>query len=93
MRKTRCTWDDDKAAKNLRKHRVSFEEAATALDDPLALVEPDSASGELRFDVLGTSDAGRVLFVVTIVYEEDVYHLISARKAERHERKRYEEAE
>lgn len=63
------------------------------MHDPLARWEPDWAKGEMRFDVLGISDRGRLLFVVTIEVVDDQLHIISARKAEQHERKRYEQGD
>ena len=83
-------WDPAKAAANLRKHRVSFADAALSLEDPLALsiADPD-ASGEERFLCLGTDPRGRLL--VTIFTSRGGHiRIISARKASRLERKRYE---
>jgi hypothetical protein len=56
-----CEWDPTKAAANLRKHGVSFEEAATALADELALTasDPDHSKSENRFVTFGVSSAGR----------------------------------
>lgn len=93
MASKRATWRPEKAAKNLAKHKVSFEEAETALHDPLARWEPDWAMGEMRFAVIGVSERGRLLFVVTIEIADNQLHIISARKAERHERKRYEQGD
>jgi uncharacterized DUF497 family protein len=58
-------WDPRKAASNLRKHRVSFEEAATAFGDPLSITigDPDHSEDEQRFLLLGMSHAGRLLVV------------------------------
>lgn len=75
-------WDAAKAASNFRKHGVSFEEAATALLDPLALaMEDDSAVGEARWVLVGMSSSARLLTVVSTVREEDRIRLISARRA------------
>lgn len=58
-------WDAAKAASNFRKHGVSFEEAATALLDPLALaMEDDSTVGEARWVLVGMSSSARLLTVV-----------------------------
>lgn len=64
----------------------------TVLDDPLARFERDWERGEQRIKVTGMSARTRVLVVISIVYVEGEFHIISARKAERHERKRYEES-
>ena len=55
-------WDPNKAAANLRKHGVSFDEAITAFGDPLSILLPDPGHslGEERYVVLGTSNAGRL---------------------------------
>ncbi len=84
------TWDPRKAASNLRKHSVAFEEATTVFDDEHALVQPDLVHAD-RLLILGTSTRARVLFVVYVEREaEDVVRIISARKATPHERKAYE---
>jgi uncharacterized DUF497 family protein len=84
------TWDPRKAASNLRKHSVTFEEATTVFDDEYALVQPD-LTHEDRLLILGTSTRARLLFVVYIEREaDDVVRIISARKATSHERKAYE---
>lgn len=86
-------WDVDKAAINLRKHGVSFTEAATALADDLALTgdDPDHSRGEHRLITFGISSAGRLL-VVSHVERAERIRIISARLATRAERKMYEDA-
>jgi hypothetical protein len=85
-------FDPDKAAANLRKHGVSFEEAFTVFSDPLASMLPDDqhSGDEPRFVTVGMSSAGRVLF---IVYTErgSRIRLIGARLATARERQQYEE--
>jgi uncharacterized protein len=85
-------WDPVKAQSNLRKHKVSFEEAATALKDPLAATgsDPDHSVGEERFITFGVSESGRLL---TVAHSEkdDTLRIISARVATKEERKIYEE--
>ena len=58
-------WDPRKAESNLRKHGVSFEEAATALSDPLAATgtDPDHSIIEYRYVTFGVSSKGRLLVV------------------------------
>ena len=74
-------FDNRKATNNLRKHGVSFEEAATALLDANALVNEDGdAEGEQRFLLLGMSSQGRLLIVCYTLREEAI-RLISARPA------------
>jgi uncharacterized DUF497 family protein len=88
----RCVWDGRKAELNARKHGVTFEEAATVFSDPLALIVEDARHPE-NARIIGESVAGRILLVVFIERERDVVRLISARRATRHERRRYEEGE
>ena len=74
-------FDPDKAAANLRKHRVSFAHAEQALRDPVAVtVEDPDAEGESRFVTLGMDALGRTLVVVHTPREEQT-RIISARKA------------
>ena len=88
----RITWHASKAAANLIKHGVSFEEAATALADPLSAtaLDPDHSNGELRFLTLGVSSAGRSL-IVAHTDDGDTIRIISARVMARRERDIYEE--
>ena len=85
-------WDPKKARSNLEKHKVSFEEAATALADPMAATgaDPDHSIGEFRFITFGISKRGRLL-VVAHTEEGDSIRIISARIARKGERKIYEE--
>jgi len=66
MSAIRFDWDPTKAAANLRKHGVSFDEARTVFEDDEALVlpDPEHSVGEERFALLGLSSALRVLIVV-----------------------------
>jgi uncharacterized protein len=84
-------WDGKKAAENLRKHRVSFNEAASAFRDPLSATfdEPDHSEKEQRFLTIGYSSEGRLLVVAHAERGEDV-RIISARCATKHERKKHE---
>jgi uncharacterized DUF497 family protein len=84
-------WDRGKAEANRRKHRVSFDEAATVFFDPLSMTipDPDHSAGEARFLTLGASSKGRVL-VVAHTEEGSVLRIISARVASASERKRHE---
>jgi uncharacterized protein len=85
-------WDPRKAKSNLRKHGVSFEEAATALGDPLAATgpDPDHSTNEKRFITFGVSEKGR-LVVVSHTEKKETIRFISARKASKGERELYEE--
>ena len=88
----RFTWDPRKAAANARKHRVTFIEACTAFGDPLSATvpDPDHSAGEHRFLLMGLTGAGR-LVVVAHTEEGDEIRIITARLANRRERKAYEE--
>ena len=87
-----CDWDLLKATANLRRHGVSFEEAATALADDLSITgaDPDHSKGESRFVTFGVSSAGRLL-VVAHTERGDRLRIISARPATKRERRIYEE--
>jgi uncharacterized protein len=86
------TWDPAKAAANLRKHGVSFEDAATVFRNPLAKVLPDPTHGEQeqRSLIVGHSAGGRLLLVV-FTEAEDRIRIISGRDASARERREYEE--
>ena len=86
-------WDAEKAATNLRKHGVSFEEARSVFYDERALLieDPDEVSGEDRFVLLGMGESVRMLLVCHCYREpEAVIRIISARKAGRAECADYE---
>jgi len=84
-------WDEKKAQANLKKHDVSFEEAKTVFGDPLARISEDSthSQDEQRGHIIGMSDQYRVI-VVAYTERPDRIRIITARKAELSERKRYE---
>lgn len=88
----RFEWDETKAATNLRKHGVSFEEAASVFSDALAytFVDPDHSVGEQRLLTFGFSQFGHLLAVVHAERGRAI-RIISARKATRHERGIYEQ--
>jgi hypothetical protein len=89
----RFEWDQAKAATNLNKHGVSFEEAATVFGDPLSdtFDDPDHSADEQRFLIIGTSDRGRML-IVAHTDDGAVVRIISAREPTSGERKSYEES-
>ena len=83
-------FDQKKAASNLKKHGVSFDEAASALLDSMALVrEDEDAQDEVRFLLVGMSNAGHLL-TVCYALRAEVILLISARMATKNERRQYE---
>jgi uncharacterized DUF497 family protein len=84
-------WDEAKAAANFARHGISFTAAARALeDDPrkIEILDDRFDYNEERIQSL-CMDRGRVLFVVTVLAEENVCRIISARKATRHEQEQY----
>ncbi len=85
-------WDPGKAAANLRKHGLTFDEASTVFGDPLALLmsDPDHSEQEQRYLLLGVSNLNRLL-VVAFAERPPRTRLVSARRATRRERRRYEE--
>ena len=90
----RFAWDSRKAAANLRKHGISFAEAASAFGDPLSITipDPDHSVGEERFLLIGRT-ARRYLVVVAHVERDDTIRIINARTASRQERIAYEEGQ
>jgi uncharacterized DUF497 family protein len=92
MSTIRFDWDPQKAQINLRKHKVSFEDAKTAFSDERALLidDPDHSEEEERFVLLGLSQSLRLLVVVHCYREEGhVIRIISARKADADEQSIY----
>lgn len=84
-------WDAEKAAANLAKHGVPFDEASTVFGDPLAgtVLDPRHSTEELRFVTIGLSTTHRLL-VVAHSDRDDRVRIISARRATRRERREYE---
>ncbi|KFD27435.1 BrnT family toxin [Sphingobium yanoikuyae] len=99
MPSVRFSWTTAKAESNLKKHGVSFETATRAFADPFALSEQDRIEGgEQRWQTLGLVEGYLLLLVAHTIVEEDddgeaveIIHIISARRADRKERRRYEE--
>ena len=85
-------WNPDKAARNLEKHGVSFQEAVTVFNDPLSVTFPDPnhSIGESRYIIIGISRFGQLLIVAHTDRLERV-RIISARKATRQEQRFYEQ--
>jgi uncharacterized protein len=93
----RFEWDAAKAAINFAKHKVSFETAARIFADPFLQTRQDrTEKGELRWQSIGSVDGHLLLLVAHTVIDDaegaEVLRIISARKAEPKERKRYEES-
>jgi uncharacterized DUF497 family protein len=84
-------WDREKAKKNLKKHKVSFEEAMTVFYDPLSATfdDPDHSDDEQRLITVGYSSHRRLLIVAHADRGKTI-RIISARPATAHERKRHE---
>src|SRR4051794_29461921 len=89
----RFEWDSAKAAENLRKHGVSFEEARTVFFDVFAdeSFDVDHSLEEDRFMIIGVSEPGRLLVVAFTLRDYRTIRIISARQALRNEQRRYEE--
>lgn len=85
-------WDENKAAANLSKHGVAFDEAKTVFEDALYVdfYDPDRSYDEHRYIIVGQSKLGRLL-IVSYAEREDAIRLISARETTRKERQAYEE--
>jgi uncharacterized protein len=90
-------WDENKAKQNLRKHKVSFEEAKTVFNDPLLITFPDEyhSDEEERYLSIGLSARDKILLVVHTEQEENekvvIIRIISCRRATVSERRTYEE--
>lgn len=86
-------WDPLKATKNLQKHNVSFQEAATVFNDALSITfpDPDHSIGERRYVIIGLSRNGQML-VVAHTDRGDRVRIISARRTTRNEQRFYEES-
>jgi hypothetical protein len=84
-------WDPRKARRNLRKHGIDFDEASTVFADTLSISipDPDHSEDEERWVTMGLSNRQRLLVVVHT--EEETIRIISARTADRLERRKYEE--
>jgi uncharacterized DUF497 family protein len=93
----RLEWDEHKNRQNLREHDVRFETAMLVFDDPYALTQRDvTFEDEERWITVGAIGLGSILLVVHTFYEkqgEEIIRIISARAAESHERRAYEEAD
>ncbi len=90
--RVRFEWEPEKGTSNLRKHKVSFQEASTAFLDENALLidDPDHSDTEDRFVLLGLSSSLRLLLVCHCYRAGGgVIRIISARKADREERQLY----
>ncbi|KGF71399.1 hypothetical protein DO97_20735 [Neosynechococcus sphagnicola sy1] len=85
-------WDQSKAASNLKKHGVSFEEAKTVFDNPLAVIFDDETHsiGEQREIIIGHSRQNRLLLIAFTGRSSNI-RIISARLATRQEREDYEQ--
>ena len=87
-------WDESKNISNQKKHGVSFEEAKTIFLDELArlIPDPDGSEGEERFILMGVSSQSSLLTVCHCERGLDTIRIISARKADKQERKQYEDS-
>ena len=92
MKAISFVWDKKKAEENLKKHKISFEEAQTVFTDPNArmIFDPEHSGDEDRFILLGISFALRLLVVCHCYQEENkIIRIISARKANKREQRQY----
>jgi uncharacterized protein len=85
-------WNPKKAKKNIEKHGVSFDEAATVFSDPLSMTydDPDHSYAENRYIIIGLSAQSELLFI-SHTETDDIIRIISARRLTRKERKQYEQ--
>ena len=89
----RFEWHEGKAANNLKKHGISFEEAKTVFNDPLSITIADDqhSDNEERYIDIGLSSQGQLLVVVYTERQANI-RIISCRKATNAERKIYEQS-
>lgn len=89
MRSDRFEWDDAKAARNFKKHRISFEKAMDVFDDPnsISIPDPKHSLTEDRYITIGTTFWNEML-VVSHTYRDERIRIISARRASKAERRR-----
>ncbi len=83
-------WDRYKAIRHKQQHGVDFSDAVSVLEDPMAMTISEVVSGEVRYVSMGIDVLGRLLVVVYTTRGEHI-RFISARKADRFERRQYEE--
>ena len=88
---TQFEWDDDKARSNEQKHGITFNEASTVLEDPLAVIFDDAehSDEESREIIVGYSNHSRLL-IVSFTQREPAVRIISARRATPREREKHE---
>src|SRR5438105_1090699 len=85
-------WDEEKAASNQKKHKVTFEEAATVFADPLAAIFDDEGhSGKEQREIIIGQSAENRLLLVCFTERAGAIRIISARRATKRERRDYEE--
>lgn len=92
MKDIQFEWDENKNKANIKKHKISFEEAKTVFYDEHArlISDPDHSQSEDRFIILGISSVLRLLVVCHCYREQEkVIRIISARKATKNETKSY----
>jgi len=87
-------WDEAKATKNKKKHKIEFKNVIDAFDDPFAITEQNCIEGgEYRWRTIGMTKGMVVVFIGHAIYEHEdaeVIRIMTARKADRKERSYYE---
>jgi uncharacterized DUF497 family protein len=93
MNRLNFEWDERKNASNQKKHGISFGEAKTVFADELGrlISDPDHSEGEEHFILMGMSSRHRLLIVCHCERTSDTIRIISARKADKFERRQYED--
>ncbi len=86
-------WDENKAASNLKKHKISFDEAVLVFDDPFVFTEQDRIeNGEYRWQSIGMISGFLFILVAHTIHVDEtseIIRIISARRADKKERERY----
>jgi uncharacterized DUF497 family protein len=92
LQRIRFEWDNQKAATNLRKHGIAFENACEVFFDPfLRMMNPENLNGQIREAIVGLTMNWNLLYVVYTMRKGDIFRIISARSVTKYERKSYEE--
>ncbi len=92
LQRIRFEWDNQKAATNLRKHGIAFENACEVFFDPfLRMMNPENLNGQIREAIVGLTMNWNLLYVVYTMRKGDIFRIVSARSVTKHERRSYEE--
>jgi len=85
-------WDAQKAARNIRKHGVTFENACEVFFDPFVrMMDPEYHNGQIREAIVGLTMNWKLLYVVYTIRKNEIFRIISTGTVTKYERRQYEE--